>query len=247
MELEVLEEEDCKETKAIQKLEMEGVENPIVELSINLVVGFTNQGKSRVFGAYHFGGFLGLTRYYRRFVQNYGKVGAPLTQLLLKKVAFKWTEESHMAFETWKKAMMTLHILALPDFNLPFEVETDASSFRVGVVLIQSNRPIAYFSHTLSLRDQEKAVYERELMAVVLVVQRWRPYLLGRKFIVKTDQRSLKFLWEQTVIQPQHQKRIAKLLDYTFEVIYKPGKENTAADALSRMPPTVHLNQLTAP
>ena len=70
---------------------------------------------------------------------------------------------------------------------------------------------------------------ERELMVVVLGVQRWRPYLLGRKFVVKTDQHSLKFLLEQCVIQPQHKKWIAKLLGYTFEVVYKHGLENKVA------------------
>lgn len=71
--------------------------------------------------------------------------------------------------------------------------------------------------------------------------------MLGRKFVVKTDQRSLKFLLEQRVIQPQYQKWIVKLSGYTFEVVYKPGLENKAADRLSRMPPTVHLYNLTAP
>lgn len=148
-------------------------------------------------------GFLGLTGYYRRFVQNYGTVAALLTQLL-KSGAYKWSNEAQEAFEKLKTAMMTLPSLALPDFNLPFEIEMDASGYGIGAMLTQVNRPIAYFSHTLFMRDRAKPGYERELMAVVLTVQRWRPYLLGRKFVVKTNQCSLKFLLEQRVMQPQH-------------------------------------------
>lgn len=143
--------------------------------------------------------------------------------------------------------MMTLPFLALPNFNMPFEIETYALGFGIWVVLIQAKRPIAYYSHTLAMRDRAKPVYERELLAVVPAVQRWRQYLLGRKFIVKTDLRSLKFLLEQLVIQPQYHKWIVKLLGYSFEVIYKLGLENKAADALSRMPLTVHLYNLTSP
>ncbi|KAA0066932.1 MADS-box transcription factor ANR1 [Cucumis melo var. makuwa] len=84
-------------------------------------------------------------------------------------------------------------------------------------------------------------------MAVVLAVQRWRPYLLGTRFIVRTDQRSLKFLLEQRVIQPQYQRWIAKLLGYAFELVYKPGVENKVADALSRIPSTAQLCSMIAP
>lgn len=77
-------------------------------------------------------------------------------------------------------------------------------------------------------------------MAVVLAVQHWRSYSLVGKFKVKTDQKSLKFLLEQRVIQPQYQKWIAKLLGYSFEVVYKPSAENRATDALSRKPAEIH-------
>ncbi|KAL4026029.1 hypothetical protein IC575_014436 [Cucumis melo] len=191
-------------------------------------------------------GFLGLTGYYRLFVQNYGAIAAPLTQLL-KKGGYKWSDEAEDAFERLKKAMSSLPVLALPDFKQPFEIETDASGYGVGAVLIQAKRPIAYYSRTLALRDRARPVYERELMAVILAVQRWRPYLLRGKFKVKIDQKSLKFLLEQRVIQPQYKNWIAKLLGYSFEVVYKPGAENRAADALSRIPAEVELKGLSAP
>ncbi|KAL0534373.1 hypothetical protein IC582_028663 [Cucumis melo] len=191
-------------------------------------------------------GFLGLTGYYRRFVLHYGSIATPLTQLL-KKGGFKWNEDAKEAFEKLKKAMMSLPLLALRSFDHPFEIETDASGYGVGVVLTQSKRPIAFYSHTLAMRDKARLVYEREFMAVVFAVQRWRPYLLGAKFVVKMDQKSLKFLQEQRVVQPQYQKWVAKLLGYSFEVFYKPGLENKAADALSRKSPEVQLCGVSAP
>ncbi|KAA0042009.1 Transposon Ty3-I Gag-Pol polyprotein [Cucumis melo var. makuwa] len=191
-------------------------------------------------------GFLGLSGYYRRFVQNYGSIAAPLTQLL-KKGGFVWNKEAEEAFEKLKRTMSSLPVLALPNFDQPFEIETDASGVGVGAVLTQLNRPIAFYSRTLSMRDKAKLVYERELIVVVLAVQHWRPYLLGTRFIVKTDQKSLKFLLEQRAIQPQYQKWVAKLLEYSFKVVYKPGLENRAADALSRKPSEVLNCGISAP
>jgi hypothetical protein len=99
---------------------------------------------------------------------------------------------------------------------------------------MQNNRPIAYLSKALKGRALLMSTYENELLALVTAIQKWRPYLLGQSFVVKTDQQSLKFLLEQKVGTPFQQKWITKLLGYDFTVEFKKGSENRVADALSR-------------
>nr|XP_023872616.1 uncharacterized protein LOC111985197 [Quercus suber] len=159
-------------------------------------------------------GFLGLTGYYRKFVKGYGQIAAPLTALL-KKDSFVWTSEATTAFQRLKEAVSCPLLLALPDFNKTFIVECDASGLGLGAILMQDHRPIAYHSQALK------------------GIKKWRPYLLGRPFIIKTNRHSLKYLLEQRVGTPAQQKWISKLLGYAFIVEYKQVRENVVADALS--------------
>lgn len=180
-------------------------------------------------------GFLGLTGYYRRFIKGYGILSKPLTELL-KKNNFKWDLISTTAFEELKRMMTTRTLLALPDFAAEFTVETDACEEGVGAVLMQQGKPVAYMSKALSEKHRLMSIYEKEMLAIVLSLQKWRPYLLGRHFKIRTDHQSLKFLLQQRIATPMQQKWLVKMMGYDFEIIYKKGKENIVADALSRRP-----------
>ncbi|XP_038979199.1 uncharacterized protein LOC120109538 [Phoenix dactylifera] len=178
-------------------------------------------------------GFLGLTGYYRRFVKNYGLIARPLTSML-KKGEFEWTPESREAFDNLKRAMTQTPVLALPDFSIPFEVYTDASGDGIGAVLVQQKRPLAFLSKALGPMKKAWGTYARELLALVHAVKVWRPYLLGKKFTIITDQQALRHLLEQKIVTPDQQKFLVKLLGFEYDIVYQPGKENKVADALSR-------------
>ncbi|GJW56364.1 gypsy/ty3 retroelement polyprotein [Tanacetum coccineum] len=179
-------------------------------------------------------GFLGLIGYFRRFIMNFASVSMPLTQLL-KKGGYKWNDEAQVAFENLKDAKQKAPVLALPDFTKPFEVETDASGIGIGAVLQQNGHPIAYMCKTLSLKHQSMSTYVKEFLAFLMALEKWRGYLLDRNFIIRTDHFSLKYLLDQKITTPTQMKWLLKLMGFDYEVVYKKGSENGAADALSRV------------
>jgi hypothetical protein len=176
-------------------------------------------------------GFLGLTGYYLKFVNNYGKIVAPLTDLL-KKNYFTWTLAVAQDFQTLKMAMCTTPVLALPDFTKTLILECDASGKGIGIVLMQEGRPLAFTSKT-SERNFGKSIYEKEMLSIPHAVDIWCPYLLGKLFQIKIDHQSLNYFLEQRLSTLEKQKWVTKLFGYDYEIIYKKGKDKVVVDALS--------------
>ena len=113
-------------------------------------------------------------------------------------------------------------------------MECDASGYDIGAVLMQASRLIAFHSQALKGKSIHLSTYEKELLALATIVKKWRPYLLGKPFVIKTNYQSLKHLLEQRIGTPMQQKWITKLLGYSFVIDYKKGNENVVADALFR-------------
>lgn len=191
--------------------------------------------------------FLGLAGYYRRFIPGFSRIAKPLTELLKKEVTFHWDSEQNDAFGTLRDALCSEPLLQYPDFTKPFVVTTDASQTAIGAILSQGkigkDLPIAYTSRLLNDAEQNYSTIERELLAIVYAVNHFRPYLFGRKFVLVTDHKPL--VWINSVKDPTSRlvRWRLKLAEYDYEVIYKAGKTNVNADALSRNP-VANINQI---
>lgn len=152
---------------------------------------------------------------------------------MLKKDGFIWSAAAVSAFQVLKQALIAVPVLALPNFSKPFVVETDASGKGIGAVLMQDKHPIAYISKSLGPKQQAMSIYERELLAIVYAFQKWGSYLSHGPFVIKTDQKSVKFMLEQRLNTPFQKVWMSKLMGFDFEIQYK-GVKNKAVDALSR-------------
>jgi hypothetical protein len=185
-------------------------------------------------------GFLCLTGYYRKFVECYGILARPLTNMLHHK-KFSWIDDARQAFDSLKIAITTTPVLTFPDFSKEFTVETDACDSGIGVVLSQDGHPIAYFSKGLSVANQRLSTYEKEFMAVLMAVDKWRSYLHRYPSIIKTGHQSLCHLQDQTLSTDLQRKAMRKLAGLQFKFVYKKGCDNKVVDALSRV--GTHLTQ----
>lgn len=196
-------------------------------------------------------GFLGVMGYYRRFIKDFAKIAKPLTKLLrgegdsksAKKIEFD--NDQKTCFENMKQILSGNDILTYPDYSKPFCLTTDASNFALGAVLSQgtygNDRPIHFASRTLNKTEESYSATEKELLAIVWALKVFRSYLYGQKVKIFTDHQPLTYN-----LSPKNCNR--KLMnwrnfieEHDYEIIYRPGKSNVVADALSR----IQINSLT--
>lgn len=203
--------------------------------------------------------FLGFASYYRRFVEGFARLAAPLHRLVAEfadpksrkraslSFAAAWTEQCQQSFEGLKGKLTTSPVLAYADFSLPFILEVDASHGGLGAVLSQEQggrvRPIAYASR--SLRPTERNMSNYSSMKLEFLALKWamtdkfREYLLGQKCIVFTDNNPLSHL-ASAKLGALEQRWAAQLASFDFEIRYRSGRSNRNADALSRLDPERH-------
>lgn len=192
--------------------------------------------------------FLGLVTWFKRFVPKLSDIAKPLYLLLSKHSTPQWNEQHESAFEKLKKAFITPPILGFPRFgdpNCTFILSTDASEYTMSAVLSQTHGKktwvIQYASLTFTQTQAKYGTTDREVLAVFTFVEMFRPYLFGHKFVVQTDHQPLVTFFADTHASDSTNKCILcwreKMQEYQFEIQYIKGKNNGAADALSRIPP----------
>ena len=178
--------------------------------------------------------FVGLANYYRRFVQDFSKIAAPLTKLTQKNVKFQWTEDCEKSFQKLKTCLTTAPVLALPSGSGGFKVFCDASRVGLGCVLMQNDHVIAYASRHLKKHEQNYPTHDLEMVAVVFALKIWRHYLYGETCEIYTDHKSLKYIFQQRDLNLRQRRWMELLKDYDCAILYHPGKANVVANALSR-------------
>jgi hypothetical protein len=185
--------------------------------------------------------FLGLCSYYRRFVEGFADIAAPLHALARKDMRFQWTDACQEAFDTMKERLTSAPILGMPRTEGQFILDTDASDKGLGVVLSQEQDGrevvLAYGSRLLTRTERDYCVTKKELLAAVYGLKTYRQYLLGRSFILRTDHSALK--WLRRTPEPLAQQ--ARWLSFIeqfgpFEIRHRPGVRHGNADAMSRRP-----------
>ncbi|GJW60065.1 reverse transcriptase domain-containing protein [Tanacetum coccineum] len=191
--------------------------------------------------------FLGHAGFYRRFIQDFSKIARPMTHLLEKETPFVFSDECKQAFNDLRKKLIESPILVVPNWDYDFEIMCDASDFALGAVLGQRKdkhfHPIHYASKTMTGAQLHYTTTEKEMLAVVYALEKFRPYLVLSKTIVYTDHSAIKYLMAKQDAKSRLLRWILLLQEFNLEIRDKKGAENVAADHLSRLE-NPHKNEL---
>ncbi|XP_016648291.1 PREDICTED: uncharacterized protein LOC103326881 [Prunus mume] len=183
--------------------------------------------------------FLGHAGFYRRFIKDFSKISRPLCRLLGKDVEFEFNEACLAAFNKLKELLTSAPVIQPPDWNFPFELMCDASDYAVGAVLGQKvhNVPhaIYYASRTLNDAQLNYSTTEKELLAVIFALEKFRSYLIGTKVIVFSDHAALRYLFQKKDAKPRLIRWTLLLQEFDLVIRDKKGSENVVADHLSRL------------
>lgn len=184
--------------------------------------------------------FLGLASYYRRFIQGFAEIAAPLYRLTENEAEFKWTDQCDEAFTRLKRQLTTAPVLAFPSFGEEFILDTDASNFGIGAVLSQvqngRERVVAYASRAMTKAERKYSTTRKEMLAFVHFSKHFRHYLYGRRFVARTDHGALKWLHNFKEPEGQVARWLEQLGEFDFVVQHRPGVKHGNADAMSRSP-----------
>jgi len=179
--------------------------------------------------------FLGLTSYYRKFIKNFAKMAAPLTNLLKKSArTYEWDGTCDEAFETLKGILVKTLMLKLLDFDKDFEIHSDASDFAIGGVLVQEGRSVAFESKKLNEIERRWPTHEKEMWAVIHYLKTWGHYISSKDVVVWIDNVTLKYFATQPKLSSKQVKWQNTLALFNVDIRHKPEKENVVPNALNR-------------
>lgn len=191
--------------------------------------------------------FLGLCSYYRKHIPNFAMIARPLTELSKKDVPFVWGPTQNNSFLALKEALTNAAVLAYPDYDEPMEIFSDACGYGIGAVLSQrtqeSERPLAYASRLLSKPELNYTITEKECLALIWALKKFRSYIWGCKIKIITDHQALCWLRSKTDLAGRLARWSLSLQEFDFVVVYRSGKLHDNADCLSRYPVDVAPNE----
>ena len=174
--------------------------------------------------------FLGHAGFYRRFIKDFSKIAKPLSNLLAADTPFVFDTACLQAFETLKAKLVTAPVISVPDWTLPFELMCDVSDHAIGAVLGQRHdkllHVIYYASRVLNDAQKNYTTTEKELLAVVYAIDKFRSYLVGSKVIVYTDHAALKYLLTKQDSKPRLIRWVLLLQEFDIEIRDRKGTEN---------------------